>query len=158
MISLGMTGLAEAYTRTGQYEKAAGVIDRFGRNRFWFERFYFFFWRGDHDRAREYYRTLGESSDLEPLERYWVHFLLEEFDRGLDYLEEDVRRGAHPAVFRSNIDELLPESSMRTLESLPRYQALLQTFGIDDAWRAELQSLADELRPLTGILVRGDDD
>ena len=157
MIELGMSGLADAYTRSGQYKKAARVLGKAPTNRFWFERFYFMFWRGDRDQARDYYRSCEPTSDLEPLERYWVHFLLDEYDRGLDYLEEDVRRGAHPAVFRSNIDEILPESSMRTLESLPRYKAILQTFGIDDAWRAELLALADDLSSVTGIRVRPDE-
>jgi len=151
-----MLGLTEAYTRTGQYEKAARELEKFPTHRFWFERFYFIFWRGEREQAREYYRA-ADAVDLEPMERYWVHFLFEEFDRGLDYLEEDVRRGAHPAVFRSNIDEILPESSMRALESLPRYQAVLQRFGIDNVWRAELLALADELSPITGIHVRPDE-
>jgi len=155
MIEFGILGLAEAYTRSGQYEKAARVIDKFPRRPYWFEQFYYLFWRGEREQAREYLRG-ADLYDLEPMERYWVHFLLEEFELGLDYLEEDVRRGATPAVFRSNIDEILPESTMRTLESHPRYQAILKGFGIDDAWRTELLALADELAPITGIHVRPD--
>jgi hypothetical protein len=69
-----------------------------------------------------------------------------------------VRRGAHPAVYRSNIGEVLPQSILRKVEQHPRYQALLLRFGIDSAWCDELLAMANDLSPITGIRVQPDED
>lgn len=94
----------------------------------------------------------------EPLYKYWCCFLLGDIEEGIDFLEEDVKRGAHPAVFRSNIGEVLPLSILREVEQHPRFKAILQQFGIDDAWRDEMMAMADELSVVTGIRVQTDDD
>ena len=160
MIELGIDdgGLIEVYARTGQYEKAATALaDNDRASRFYFSRFHYHYWRRELDVARAYYAQ-HEEADLEPIERYWVMFLLGDIERGLDHLEEDVRRGAHPAVFRSNIGEVIPPSIVRRIEQHPRYRAILQRFGIDEAWCAELKGLADELSGTTGIRVYADDE
>jgi len=150
-------GLAMLYSRTGQYEKAANALAETRSDaRFTSARLYSFYWRGELDAARDYYRR-HESSVLDPLEHYWACFLLGDIERGLDHLEEDVRRGAHPAVFRSNLGEVLPQSVMRNVERNPRYQAILRKFGIDSAWCNELMAMANDLRAITGIRVQPDD-
>jgi hypothetical protein len=95
---------------------------------------------------------------LEPFLKYWICFLLGDIEAGIDYLEEDVLRGAHPAVFRSNIGEILPRSILREVERHPRFQAILKQFGIDDTWCEELRVMANDLRDVTGIYVQPDDD
>ena len=157
MIQTGMSGLPEAYARTGQYDKAERSLPKLPPDTFPYERFYIEYWRNGRDAARAHFEPY-ESVEFEPLVLYWVYFLLGDLERGLDYLEEDVRRGAHPAVFRSNLGDTLPTSTLRNLERHPRYQAILRGFGIDDAWCSELRRIADDLLPLTGIRVRDDDD
>ena len=146
------------YSRTGQYEIAERILatETRGFSGFNINQFGHFYWRRELDAARQYYDRF-ESSDLEPLDRYWVCFLLGDIEAGIDHLEEDVRRGAHPAVFRSNIGEVLPQSIVRKLESHPRYQAILKRFGIDSAWCDELMMMANDLSTLTGVRVQPDD-
>jgi hypothetical protein len=144
------------YARTGQYALAENILAKEGsHSRFDFERFYLMFWRGEIDAARRYHQQCDESQ-FWLLERYWIHFLFGEFDRGLDLLEEDVRLGAHPAVFRSNIGEVLPQSTMKALEQHPRYQAILAGFDIDAAWCRDLMTMANEVSHITGIRVATD--
>ncbi len=117
MTQLGMGGRAIVYSRTGQYELAAQMaLATEESESFYFDHFYFYFWRRELETAKEYYRN-ADPSDLEPLDHYWVLFLLGEIESGIDYLEEDVARGAHPAVYRSNIGEILTRSMLRKLES-----------------------------------------
>ena len=47
---------------------------------------------------------------------------------------------------------------LTTLESHPRYQALLKRFEIDPAWCDELLKIANDLSRITGIRVQPDDD
>ena len=158
MAQLGMGGQAMIYSRTGQYAKAKQILaSERKESEFYIDQFYDFYWRGELDAAIDYYRR-HESDDMEPLDKYWVHFLLGDIERGIDHLEEDVRRGAHPAVFRSNIDEVLPQSLSRRVEEHPRYQTILKGFGIDAAWCEELMRMANDLNAITGIRVRPDDD
>ena len=86
-----------------------------------------------------------------------MSFLLGDIEGGIGYLEEDVSRGAHPAVFRSNIAEVVPETLLREIEQHPRYRAILKRFGIDEPWRDELMALANDLTVVTGIHVQPDD-
>jgi TolB-like protein/class 3 adenylate cyclase len=148
------------YSRTGQYEKAERdlkVLRKSNPSLAPFAEFYHLYWRRDFDAIKNYYSQQA-FSDLEPLFKYWVCFLLGDIEGGIDHLEEDVSRGAHPAVFRSNIGELLPQSILREVEQHPRYQAILKQFGIDDSWRHELMAMANELSVVTGIYVQPDDD
>jgi hypothetical protein len=156
MARTGMGGRSMVYARTGQYALAENILAKEGsHSRFDFERFYLMFWRGEIDAARRYHQQCDESQ-FWLLERYWIHFLFGEFDRGLDLLEEDVRLGAHPAVFRSNIGEVLPQSTMKALEQHPRYQAILAGFDIDAAWCRDLMTMANEVSHITGIRVATD--
>ena len=161
MAKTGMGGRAMVYARTGQYEHAERVMkearERGPFTRFDIDTFCLSFWRGEVDEARDYFRSFDRSK-LWLLECYWVCFLLGDLDAGIDYLEEDIRLGAHPAVFRSNIGEVLPQSMLRRLEEHPRYRAILERFGIDEAWCAELTQMANEVSTTTGIRVRPDED
>jgi len=157
MTRLGMDGRAIVYSRTGQYELAAQVLATAGTMSFYFDRFYDLYWRREIDAATEYYRN-ADPDDLDPLEHYWVLFLLGDIESGLDHLEEDVARGAHPAVYRSNIGEVLTRSMLKKVEENPRYQALLKRFEIDAAWCDELMQIANDLSAITGIRVQPDDD
>jgi hypothetical protein len=85
-------------------------------------------------------------------------FLLGDIDGGIDHLEEEIRRGVHPSVFRSNLGAQLPRSLLREVEGHPRFQAILKQFGIDDTWCEELTVMANGLRDVTGIHVQPDDD
>ena len=147
------------YSRTGQYENAerdlAGVR-KSDRSAFSFVEFYYLYWRRKFDAMKSHYSE-HEFGKLEPLYKYWVCFLLGDIEGGIDHLEEDVSRGAHPAVFRSNIGELLPQSLLRQVDKHPRYQAILKGFGIDDTWRDELMVMANGLSGVTGIHVQADD-
>ena len=157
MTRVGVGGRAIVYSRTGQYELAEQVLATVNTGPFYFDQFYLYFWRRELDTAKEYYRN-ADPADLEPLDHYWVLFLLGDIESGMDYLEEDVARGAHPAVYRSNIGEILTRSMLATLEAHPRYQALLKHFEIDAAWCDELLTIANDLSRITGIRVQPDDD
>lgn len=157
MTRVGVGGRAIVYSRTGQYELAEQVLATVNTGPFYFDQFYLYFWRRELDKAKEYYRN-ADPAELEPLDHYWVLFLLGDFESGMDHLEEDVARGAHPAVYRSNIGEILTRSMLATLEAHPRYQALLKRFEIDAAWCDELLKIANDLSRVTGIRVQPDDD
>ena len=148
------------YSRTGQYENAErdlAVVRKSDRSAFSFGEFYQLYWRRKFDALKSYYSE-REFSKLEPLFKYWVCFLLGDIEGGIDHLEEDVSRGTHPAVFRSNIGEILPQSILREVQQHPRYQAILKQFGIDDTWRDELMAMTNDLSVVTGIHVQPDDD
>ncbi len=98
MTQLGMGGRAIIYSRTGQYELAAQILATEESASFYFDQFYFYFWRRELETAREYYRN-ADPNDLEPLDHYWVLFLLGEIESGIDYLEEDVARRRTPRRF-----------------------------------------------------------
>jgi TolB-like protein len=160
MIELGISdgGLELAYARTGQYQKAESLLaKRRAGSRYDGALHYDLYWRRGRDAARDYYRR-HEFSGLEPLAQYWACFLNGDIERGFDHLEEDVRRGAHPAVFRSNIAEVLPRSVMQEVEQHPRYHAILRHFGIDAAWGDELMAMTNDLVTITGIRVRKDEE
>jgi TolB-like protein len=143
------------YSRTGQYKKAEqdltaihkinpkpGIVD-----------FYYLYWRRELDASK-----LSWVEDHEPQYQCQACFLLGDFDAGFNHLEEEIRRGVHPAVFRSNIGAMLPRSILRSVEAHPRFQAILKQFGIDDTWCDELRAMANDLRDVTGIHVQPDDD
>ena len=152
---MGLGERACLYSRTGQYEKAGqdltaihkinpkpGIVD-----------FYYLYWRRELDASK-----LTWIEDHEPQYQCQACFLLGDLDAGFNHLEEEIRRGAHPAVFRSNIGAMLPRSILRSVEAHPRFQAILKQFGIDDTWCEELRVMANDLRDVTGIYVQPDDD
>jgi TolB-like protein len=143
---------ANLHALTRQYDKAEVDLAAFRRTSFpWF---FYHCCRGEMDIAR----TLFEQWSFDdPLFLYWGCFLLGDIEEGLDHLEEDVRRGVSPSVFRSNLGEYLPAPTLRSIEQNPRFQAILQQFDIDDAWRDELALMVDRLKDVTGIEVRADD-
>ena len=154
LLAIGARALL--YSRTGQYEKAekdlAAMRKVFGVS---FAELCHLYWRRELHGAKNYY---SQHEFGEPLYNYWSCFLLGDIEGGLNYLEDDVGRGAHPAVFRSNIGEILPQSILRAVEQHPRFQALLKQFGIDDTWREELMVMANDLSAVSGIHVQPDDD
>jgi len=143
------------YSRTGQYEKAEqdltaihkinpkpGIVD-----------FYYLYWRRELDASK-----LVWIENHEPQYKCQACLLLGDLDGGINHLEEEIRRGSHPAVFRSNIGAMLPRSILRSVEAHPRYQAILNQFGINDAWCEELRAMANDLCDVTAIYVQPDDD
>jgi len=152
---MGFGERACLYSRTGQYEKAEqdlvdlrkispnpGIVD-----------FYYLYWRRELDASK-----LAWVENHEPQYKCQACFLLGDLDGGINHLEEEIRRGSHPAVFRSNISAMLPRSILRSVEAHPRFQEILKQFGIDDAWCEDLRVMANDLRDVTGIYVQRDDD
>jgi TolB-like protein len=147
---------AMVYSRTGQFEKAEADLPGLGPSSF--AQLYHHYWRGAIDAARTIFsqHPWNDPERIDPHLMYWCCFLLGDIEQGLDYLEEDVRRGTAPAVFRSNLGEALPQSILREVERHPRFQAILRQLGIDDRWRGELIEMANELAAVTGIRVEPD--
>lgn len=143
------------YSRTGQYEKAeqdlACLHESYRRQNIY--DFYYLYWRRELDATKTSWLD-----NHEPQYRCMGCFLLGDIDGGINHLEEEIRRGTHPAVFRSNIGAMLPRSILREVEQHPRFQAILEQFGIDAAWLDELMMMASNLADITGIRVQVDDD
>ena len=151
-----MTGeRANLYSRTGQYEKAeqdlATAHKTYPRRNI--NDFYYLYWRRELDATKTSWLE-----NHEPQYRCLGCFLLGDIEGGVSYLEEEILRGVHPAVFRSNIGALLPQSILREVEQNPRFQEILRQFGIDDAWCDELMGMVNDLSAITGIHVKRDDD
>lgn len=155
------------YSRTGQYEKAeedlAEVAKAFPRGRS-FAQFYHLYWRRDLDAAKECFTWLESRRSLQPIFKYWGCFLLGDIDGGIKYVEEAISRGVSTlqpvdAAFVSLQGTwCLPPSVALRVERHPGFQAIMQRFGVDDAWRDELIGMANELTDITGIIVRRDQD
>jgi len=153
----GFGGRAMIYSRAGQFEKAEEDIarQRLSNVSTTFLQLIQLYWQGKRDALEgTFSRTEFDKQGL--LWKVWISFLVGDIEGGMGYLEEDVSRGAHPAVFRSNIGEVVSKTLLQDIEQHPRYQAILKRFGIDDAWRDELTALANELTVVTGIHVRPD--
>ena len=146
------------YSRTGQYEKAEQILAKEGSSRSRFRSVLPLLLAARIGSGEGVLRTPSRVQSFDLFDQYWVRFLLGDIERGIDHLEEEVARGAHPAVFRSNIGEVLPQSMLRKVEQHPRYQAMLKRFGIDAAWCDELMAIANDLSAITGIRVQPDDD
>ena len=82
-----------------------------------------------------------------------IPLVLVETWRSKEAHEEDVARGAHPAVFRSNLADVLPQPVLTEIEAHPRFQAILTQFGVDDDWCDELKNMTNQLTAITGISV-----
>ena len=146
---------ANLFSRTGQYEKAARDLatmhEAYPHKNI--SDFYYLYWRRELDATKSSWLQ-----NHEPQYQALGCFLLGDIDGGLNHLEEEIRLGVHPSVFRSNIGALLPQSILREVELHPRFQAILKQFDIDDAWRDELMGIANDLSDATGIHVKRDDD
>jgi tetratricopeptide (TPR) repeat protein len=146
---------ANLYSRTGQYEKAeqdlATAHEVYPQKNI--NDFYYLYWRRELDATKTSWLE-----NHEPQYRCLGCFLLGDIDGGINHLEEEIRRGVHPAVFRSNMGALLPRSILREVEQHPRYRAILKQFGIDETWRHELMGMVNDLSDVTGIYVQPDDD
>ena len=146
------------YSRTGQYEKAeqdlADFAKVFPRN---FAQFYHLYWRRDLDAAKAYFDWLEKRKNIPLLYKYWGCFLLGEIEKGLDYVEENLSRGAPASNLRITLRDALPQSIYEQMEVHPRFQAILKQFGIDDTWRVELIAMANDLADVTGIHVQLDE-
>ena len=154
VLALGVRAMA--YSRTGQYAKAAvdleALAKTFPRN---FAQFYDLFWRRELDAARAYFDWMESQKNLAPLFKIWGCFLLGHIDRGLDYLEA------------ANFDTLflrvmclyaLTPSIQREVTSNPRYQALLDALDAGADWQAELLATVNAVEHLSGIHVAPDED
>ena len=117
------------YSRTGQNEKAEQDLATLRK---WsFASFHHLYWCREIDAAKAFLR---QHPFDEPLYKYYCCFLLGDIEQGINHLEEDIRRGQHPAVFRSNLGHVLPRSILREVEQHPRFQTILKQFSIDDNW------------------------
>jgi len=72
--------------------------------------------------------------------KIWGCFLLGHFEKVMDYLEQaniPIYEGTHGMLYllRAAVPMALTPSINRQLLSHPRYQALLEKHGWDDAWR-----------------------
>ena len=145
------------YSRTGQYEKAeqdlAELSKVFPRN---FAQFYHLYWRRELDAAKAYFNWLESRENLQPFYKYWGCFLLGDIEGGINYVDEHIRRGVHPAYLRLQVGRVLPRSILGEVNQHPRFQAILKQFGIDDTWRDELMVMANDLAEVTGIHVQLD--
>ena len=143
------------YSRTGQYEKAeqdlATLAKVFPRN---FAQFYYLYWHRELDAAKAYFDWLEKRKNLFLLPKYWGCFLLGETEKGLDYVEERLSRGAPAFNLRIDLRRALPQSICTQVECHPRFKAILQEFGIDDVWRDEVMQMANDLTDVTGIHVQ----
>jgi len=73
----------------------------------------------------------------------------------MDYLEH---AGYDPFFLRVTLLYALTPSIIQEVTNHPRYKAVLEKHGLDDAWRDELMSRVNELEPITGIHVSLDTD
>jgi TolB-like protein len=157
-VPLVISERAMLYSRTGQYEKAeqdlATLAKMFPRN---FAQFYHLYWRRELDAAKAYFDWLEKRKNLFLLPKYWGCFLLGETEKGLDYVEEDLSRGAPAFNLRSDLRRALPQSIYRQVERHPRFRAILEELGIDDTWRDELMGMANDITDVTGIHVQLDE-
>ena len=137
------------YRRLGECLAAVGL--------FHFAQFYYLYWRRDLDAAKAYFDWLEKRKSLVLLLKYWGCFLLGEIEKGLDYVEESLCRGAPAFYLRTSIRRALPQSTCEQVESHPRFQAILKEISVDDAWRDELMQMANDLTDVTGIHVQLDE-
>lgn len=107
--------------------------------------------------AKAYFGWLESRKNLTPLYKFWGCFLLGEIEKGLDYVEEAVRRNNNPFMLRTDLHRAVPHSIAMEVDQHPRFQALFKRFGLDDAWRDELIEIANDLTDITGIHVQQDD-
>jgi hypothetical protein len=84
-------------------------------------------------------------------------FLVGDFDRGMQLYElrvsEEGRAFVDFGVARAMTRGRLPASLVQEIESHPRFQRLMISQGIDDAWRMELVRRVNDISPQTGIVI-----
>jgi len=154
VLSLGTRAML--YSRTGQYAKAsedlAVLAETFPRN---FAQFYDLYWRREMDAATAYFDWMESQKNLAPVFKIWGCFLLGHIERGFDHLEAV---GFNPAALRILVLYPLTPSMIRDVTGHPRYPKLLESWGLDEAWKMELMARVNELEHLTGIHVSLDED
>lgn len=90
--------------------------------------------------------------------KLWGAFLMGHLDKGFDYLEEAAGSGIEPFGIKISAVRCLPPTVVKEVWAHPRHRAMMERFGVTDAWRGELLEQVNELSPITGIVVGPDDE
>jgi TolB-like protein len=118
-----------------------------------FYEFYHLFWKGDQHEARSYFRQVENLESLQMRFKFWGCFLLSEFDKGIEYLQTSMQRGAPPFAVWVLLNRVLPNNLIEELSSKQAFIALFKRYGVDDEWRERLRLSVNEISDRTGISI-----
>ena len=149
------------YARTGQFDYAARDLPVMvtKRHQFLAEAFVSYY-QGDQEETKCHHEKLLGLPNVHPSYRTWTYCLVGDLDRGLDEYDHSVSDVEHSYIDFGNMRAMsrakLPQALVEEIESHPKFTALMQREGIDDAWQAELAGRLNKISDLTGIVVQRD--
>ena len=111
-----------------------------------FLRFYHLFWSDSAAEYAEPLRAIIKSDDSMLRYKYWATFLANDFDRGFQYVQESMDRGAPLFFIQLLLNSALPASIYQKIIADPRFSEINNEHGITPQWRIDLINLCNGLR------------
>jgi TolB-like protein len=151
------------YARTGQFGYAKGDIESLNEGRYLFlAKAFYSFWHDQPERIMKYHERFCATPNTHPVFLLCSYCMIGDLDSAIKQFSIAVNAIQWGFIefgfIRAELRSRFPMSLVNQLEQQPGFETLLESEGIDEAWRMELAERVNDLTDITGISINPNQD